>query len=191
MAITNRCELIQSAVDTIKAHSYLEIGVADKSTFNAIQCLSKASVDPNVDGVSFKLTSDDFFKQNHTMFDVIFIDGLHEKEQVLRDMNNSIACLNPKGIIITHDTLPLDSCQTNGGLCWNAWEAFAQLRRTTPNVFMASVILSNDSVGSGVIRHGSQTLYEGPMPNGWAEYTEHRNELMNVISLEKLMTTWQ
>ncbi len=190
MAITNRRELIQSAIDTIKARFYLEIGVADNANFNAITCYTKASVDPN-QPATFRVKSDDFFKNNKMMFDVIFIDGLHEKEQVIRDMNNSLVYLTPKGIIITHDTLPLVSCQTDSILCWNAWEAFAHLRRTNPNVFMASVILSNDSVGSGVIRHGSQTLYAGPVPNGWGEYTEHRDELMNVIPLEKLITTWQ
>jgi hypothetical protein len=184
--MNNRQELIQAIIDAIKAKKYLEIGIADGNNFKAINCNCKASVDPNQDS-TFRVPSDDFFKTNTRNYDVIFIDGLHEREQVVRDINGSLACLNPNGVIITHDTLPLETCQTDSGLCWNAWEAFAYLRTTNPNVFMASVILSNDSVGSGIIRHGQQTLYPHPIPVGWANYAQERDTLMNVMTPENLL----
>ena len=40
------------------------------------------------------------------MFDVIFIDGMHQIEYVLRDFNNSCKCLNKNGIILIDDVLP-------------------------------------------------------------------------------------
>jgi predicted O-methyltransferase YrrM len=52
------------------------------------------------------MTSDDFFSQNKETFDVIFIDGLHYYDQVSRDFNNSLSCLNKNGIIILHDMMP-------------------------------------------------------------------------------------
>jgi predicted O-methyltransferase YrrM len=51
----------------------------------------------------FKLKSDDFFKTNQIFFDVIYIDGYHKADQVLKDFINSWAVLNVKGIIIFDD----------------------------------------------------------------------------------------
>ena len=51
----------------------------------------------------FKGTSDKFFKNNSQKFDVIYIDGWHEANQVYKDINNSWDCLNVNGIIICDD----------------------------------------------------------------------------------------
>lgn len=190
MTPTTRCELVQAAIDAIKANTYLEIGIDNGYTFNNVRCPIKASVDPN-HNPTYKLTSDEYFKQYDTKFDVIFIDGLHEKEQVIRDINNSVKCLNSNGIIITHDTVLTHPCQTDKTLCGTTWEAFAHLRITNPHIFMASVMLSNDSVGCGIIRHGHQTPYAGEIPKNWEEYINCRDQLMNVIPIEKVMEMWQ
>ena len=47
--------------------------------------------------------SDIFFKNNKTNYDMIFIDGNHTINQVLKDIINSLNCLNKNGIIILHD----------------------------------------------------------------------------------------
>ncbi len=54
------------------------------------------------------MTSDDFFKTNLKRFDVIFIDGMHQVEYLVRDLNNSLKFLNPGGIIFIDDILPLN-----------------------------------------------------------------------------------
>jgi predicted O-methyltransferase YrrM len=51
----------------------------------------------------FKGTSDEFFKNNEQLFDVIYIDGWHEAPQVYKDINNSWDSLNVNGIIICDD----------------------------------------------------------------------------------------
>ncbi len=43
---------------------------------------------------------------NTQNFDVIFVDGLHTYEQVHRDVQNSLRCLNKDGYIVMHDLLP-------------------------------------------------------------------------------------
>ena len=40
------------------------------------------------------MTSDDFFRDNKEKFDLIFIDGLHETNQVDRDIENSLKFIN-------------------------------------------------------------------------------------------------
>ena len=56
---------------------YLEIGIAGGECFRFIEAAYKVSVDPAEDryahaNPTFKMTSDDFFKQNHEIFDIIF-----------------------------------------------------------------------------------------------------------------------
>jgi hypothetical protein len=54
------------------------------------------------------MTSDDFFKTNlDSLFDTIFIDGMHQSEYVIRDINNSIQQLNNNGKIFIDDILPI------------------------------------------------------------------------------------
>lgn len=106
---------------------------------------------------------------------------------MLNDINNSLKILTPKGVIVTHDTLLFDECQRDASVSWNAWEAFATLRTTNSNIFMASVKLSGDSVGCGVIKHGTQTLYGEPIPVSWSDYLQSRNKLMNIQSIETIL----
>jgi hypothetical protein len=91
---------------------YLEIGVEYGLTFKNIHFLDKTGVDPDPkfeveDKDSLKLfTSDDFFEKNEKIFAVIFIDGMHQCEYVLKDVNNSIECLSENGFIFMDDILP-------------------------------------------------------------------------------------
>jgi glycosyltransferase involved in cell wall biosynthesis len=108
-------------------HNYLEIGVETGYTFKNTHFINKTGIDPdpkcdNIDKNSIiKLTSDEYFSNNNsvdsddyienivtTKFDVIFIDGMHHCENVLRDFNNSIKVLNENGIIFIDDCLPLN-----------------------------------------------------------------------------------
>ena len=91
--------------------SYLEIGVEYGTSFKKIDIENKVGVDPDPkfeDDRLIKKTSDDFFKENTQKFDVIFIDGMHQSDYVLRDFNNSIDCLNDGGIIFLDDILPIN-----------------------------------------------------------------------------------
>ena len=65
----------------------------------------KIGVDP-VSGGNYRGKSDDFFSNNKKKFDLIFIDGLHEYQQVRKDILNSIKCLKEGGFILVHDCLP-------------------------------------------------------------------------------------
>ena len=101
-----RFEIIQKIIDKKKYENYLEIGCDKDSNFTKINIKNKIGVDP-LSGGNLKMTSNVFFKNNKTFFDCIFIDGLHIYEQVREDIFNSIKFLNPNGIIIIHDCLPL------------------------------------------------------------------------------------
>jgi len=101
---------------TNKYDRYLEVGVEYGECFNETHFVNKVGVDPDpkfcskVGQIIFLQTSDDFFKQYDVkqQFDVIFIDGMHQTEYVLRDINNCIQILSTNGTIFMDDILPLN-----------------------------------------------------------------------------------
>ena len=100
-----RWDLINEILKRKNINSYLEIGCDDNLLFDRIKIENKIGVDPRQGG-NIKKTSDEFFKGNEKKFDFIFIDGLHEFEQVNKDIENSLKSLNNNGMILLHDCLP-------------------------------------------------------------------------------------
>ena len=52
---------------------------------------------------TFKGTSDSFFLNHKEKYDVIYIDGSHEADQVYKDIKNSWKILNINGVLICDD----------------------------------------------------------------------------------------
>ena len=102
---SSRFDIINKIIKKKKFESYLEIGCQSDINFSKIIIKNKIGVDPQSGG-THRMTSDDFFKQNKSTFDLIFIDGLHIYEQVLKDIENSLKVLNDNGVILIHDCLP-------------------------------------------------------------------------------------
>jgi glycosyltransferase involved in cell wall biosynthesis len=108
----NRYDIINKL--TKPTDIYLEIGVEYGECFNSVHFLDKTGVDPDPKfkpgiGQLFKLTSDQFFEtKGERIFDVIFIDGMHQSEYILRDINNSIRFLAEDGFIFIDDILPFN-----------------------------------------------------------------------------------
>jgi len=107
--------LIRWIVDLTNCQNYLEIGVESGDCIRNIRDVVKKCVAVDVadmmvdkDKIEFHhMTSDDFFKNNKEMFDIIFIDGDHNFEQARLDFENSLIFLNKHGIILLHDTDPM------------------------------------------------------------------------------------
>ena len=112
--ITGTAQRINQLLEFTAGQNYLEIGTNYGYTFEGIKAKNTLGVDPkkkyfvhNSDR-HIKDTSDNFFKYNTSKFDLIFIDGLHEYRQVVRDLINSLNTLNKKGIILIDDIYPAD-----------------------------------------------------------------------------------
>lgn len=103
----NRASVVSLLLSTFKSGNpkYLEIGCGSNATFDTVPLTEKVGVDPWTGG-NFRGTSDFFFSQNHSLFDVIFIDGHHEYNQARRDLENALKVVKPGGFIILHDMLP-------------------------------------------------------------------------------------
>lgn len=97
--------------------SYLEIGVENGLTLEAVKIENKTGVDPHPQFIrtfftyatkSKVMESDQFFESNQAEFEIIYLDGLHTFEQTYRDFINSLKVISNDGFIIVDDTVPID-----------------------------------------------------------------------------------
>lgn len=149
----NRIALVNLLI-SLKGHNckYLEIGCDDNELFDAVFCQHKIGVDPKRGG-SHRMTSDEFFQQNNTKFDVVFIDGLHEYEQVRQDAINALNTTNDGAWIAFHDFLPRDWREQHvprlrGSWTGDCWKLAVELSQTEGIDFK----IININHGVGVIR---------------------------------------
>jgi len=109
--INHHTQLLNYLINKHGLQSYLEIGVNNPmNNYHKIRLPveNKVGVDPclTLKDNLLPITSDIFFARQTDKFDLIFIDGLHYADQVKKDFENSLACLNDGGYILIHDTLP-------------------------------------------------------------------------------------
>jgi len=117
---------------TKQHYKYLEIGIENGYTFFKTHFIHKIGVDPDPkcdksDNFEIHKCTSDYYFENINIpdinsidsddhidnlkpynFDVIFIDGMHHCENVIRDFNNSINVLKENGTIFIDDCIPLN-----------------------------------------------------------------------------------
>jgi hypothetical protein len=178
--IVTRIDIINYLISQYGYKNYLEIGVRDPDQcFNWINCENKTSVDPKAEPFGtppdveydYELTSDNFFRMldsdklklsPETLWDIIFIDGLHTAEQVHRDIENSLNHLSPNGTIVLHDCSPPNQeyaredyysiLDENGEPTpWNGtvWKTIYHFRTSRPDLTVQTV---DTDWGVGIIR---------------------------------------
>jgi len=189
--LATRTDIINFLVRRNGYDSYLEIGVRDASSnFNRVRVSHKESVDPAPRGdATHEMASDEFFAQlddDGRGYDIVMVDGLHIYDQVMRDVENSLAHLRPGGAIVLHDCNPPEESnqveEYDGKSPWNGtvWKAIARLRMTRPD--LAIYVIDTDW-GVGVIARGEQELFPS-VPDGELTFeflARTRRELLNVV----------
>lgn len=158
-----------------------------------------------------KMTSDEFFekfppgeinpiteKKFLEDFDIIFIDGLHEAEQVGRDIENSLKHLSPGGTIVMHDCKPEIYEHTTTGDCGGNWlgdtyKAFMKFHFEHPEY--NSYVVDTDW-GCGIIEtpciDSTFPLIDGLFKGEdyrnfleWDKFSENKAGLLNLITVEE------
>ena len=201
-----RYDIINALIRKNNYKNYLEIGVRDNYCFNKIKIKDKSGVDPMYDDweiknsdnwdhskvpVKYRMTSDEYFKKHKTKYDIIFIDGLHENEQVYRDIQNSLKCLNKGGAILMHDCLPVKEehqvvpRQTN---CWNGdvWKAYVRVRNERKDIDMC-IIDTDTGVGIITFDKKEKPAIKGKVKLDWENYIKYKEEWMNIKSISELV----
>jgi hypothetical protein len=187
-----RTEIIKILLKKNNYKSYLEIGVNTPAqpgfNFTSIDAETKHGVDPAVD-TTFKMTSDDFFKDHVTMkYDLIFVDGLHIFDQAHRDIVNSIEWLNENGSIVVHDTNPKEEITqrpVRASNVWHGdvWRAILKLRMERSDI---SIYTIDADEGCAVITKGHQDLFVPPANSAdissFDFFNQHRKEILNLIT---------
>lgn len=193
--------------------SYLEIGINDPSkNFDLINCKFRVGVDPAPTAkANFFGTSDEFFDSMNVQknlvtkcgaislmgyeslnpvirYDCILIDGLHHADQVKKDFENSLSCLNEGGIILIHDTNPAEERFTavprkeRGRWNGDVWKFITELY----NYPVEWRTVKEDANGLTVVKIGNGST---PPPEGerdWAYFTQHKEAFLNLCSFEEL-----
>lgn len=145
--------------------------------------------------INYEITSDDFFSYHgKTMYDIIFIDGLHHSNQVDKDIENSLKFLKQDGFIILHDCNPpeyeIQLVPRQTGI-WNGdvWKSIVKLRCQRPDLEVSVV---DTDWGIGIVRRGGQKLlsYELNKCLDWNFFDVNRDEILNIISVGEFYNTY-
>lgn len=117
---THSSRRVNAVASRLGGRRYLEIGVHTGATFRTVEMEDRTGVDPsfafdtgehqNETTRLLEQTSDAFFAQEpaSSQFDVVFIDGLHTFEQVVRDFSNTVLHTHRRSAILLDDTVPND-----------------------------------------------------------------------------------
>ena len=180
---------------------YLEIGTDRDEVFAQMNGFDlKVGVDPNAGGTQ-RMTSDAYFAINRARdvserdyFDLVLIDGLHEHEQVLRDVDHALECLLPGGTLVLHDCMPFEERQQIvprpqplGFWTGDVWKAVFLLRQR----FDLDVAVGCFDWGVGVVRVRPNSRPFAGLPGTptqwtWNEYLAVWDEGLNPMSFESL-----
>jgi len=190
-----RYDLINYLIKKNKFLNYLEIGVFHGDNIRLIKAPHKDGVDPGYEGVvapevTYPITSDDFFeliKGHDIKYDIIFIDGLHHKEQVDKDIKNSLNHLVPNGYILLHDCNPISyeaQKVPRETVVWNGdvWESIVNLRLNRSDL---EVKVVDTDFGVGIVNFGKVTPYNKSKDITWEYFQENKKELINLITVEE------
>lgn len=215
-----RHDIINSIANCVNASTYLEIGVSRGITFDRVEVKAKTAVDPKFkfDYITkasdntkyYQLSSDEFFgfHAGDSLYDIIYLDGLHTFEQTLRDLLNSIHYLSPRGVIIIDDTVPSSYFAS-----LNSQKVASDLRKAVGELdksWMGDVykvvafihsFLSCFSYGTVKENHGQTILWKSHRPfsnslflsmldisnMSYAGFLQHHDEFMNYQNLSDML----
>jgi len=198
-----RYDIINYLIDEYKLINYLEIGVFQGENIRKVKAIHKDGVDPGAEGfvvpeVNFPMTSDAFFElvkdQNEIKYDIIFIDGLHHADQVIKDIENSLKHLTHNGFIVMHDCNPVSyeaQLVPRKTIAWNGdtWKSFVDFKTNNKN-FKCCVI--DTDFGIGVIQNNYLFKPEFNISStlSWDYFNTNRKEILNLISVDEFKNTY-
>lgn len=201
--MTTRWDLCNAHLATFHPSRFLEIGVSHGRGAQKVTAGTILGVDPRpvplvrllhgYDTLAH-MASDDFFaRQTHWLgLSVVLIDGLHHADQVLRDVDHSLAHLHPRGMLVLHDTCPQTEADqqvprgTRGHWNGDVWKAVTLLRSTRRDLWVRTKDMDE---GCTLIQcaeaHQTPTiLTDAPTSLGdmtWTDYQQHRQDWLGIV----------
>jgi hypothetical protein len=195
-----RYEIINSFIKKYEFKDYLEIGVFKGECIREIECENKDGVDPGIENVlieevNYPMGSNEFFNQNNKKYDIVFIDGLHHSEQVDLDIKNALKWTNDNGVVLLHDCNPPTPNHAAVPQIQEAWngdvyKSVLKFQKNNKNYLYYTI---DTDWGVGVIVKNKNQIYslsdesyESGI-NNWDYFDSKRNELLNLISVDRFL----
>lgn len=193
----NRTDVLNHLARKYGLKRFLEIGLQNASqNFDKIECEYKVSVDPDPNAhADFCMTSDQFFerineyKDSYTRnYDLIFIDGLHQAEQVKKDFENSLKVLSPNGFIVLHDCNPEKEEHTivPRPTPTGHWQGSVYKFACELGLYYKKFNVVDIDCGCGVWNNSGQDIMKDS--NGWNgtwdDFTKNKETYLNIINWE-------
>jgi Methyltransferase domain len=221
----DRIKVIIALMKFRRLNNYFEIGVHNGHVLFKIRSNFKIAVDPdfvfdffrkagkilmnpyNLFNRYFEKTSDDFFRQDaervfaNKNVQIALIDGLHQYDYALRDIENTLKYLSDDGVILVHDCNPLSHSASGTWQEWQAsgekgfwngdvWKAIVHLRSTRRDI---NIFVLDCDHGLGVVTKG---LTEKPLfyqreqieKLTFAELEANREQLLNLKPVDYFYT---
>ena len=157
--------------------TYLELGVKDGYTFNAVSPIvekaygvdiiqrGSVKIDHNVE--FFECFTSKFYEnfvKRGEKIDFIFIDADHKKESVICDIAIAKDLIEPySGLIFVHDTYPIREELLDRGYCNNAWKAIRDIKEYSQKWELELITLPGPWAGLTIIRYTPDNKY------GWMD----------------------
>lgn len=219
----DRLKIIQLLMKKKRLKNYLEIGVFNGHIFFRIRSDFKVAVDPefrfdntrklgklfvnpyNLYNRYYQKASDDFFEKDAPALfatkkiEISLIDGMHEFDFALRDIENTVKYLSNNGVIVVHDCNPLTkeaNCSfeewknRNFSGVWNGdvWKAVLYIRSQRKD--LTAFVLDTDH-GLGIISRKPDTNPLGFSKQeiekfGYSDFDVNRNEWLNLQPVKYL-----
>jgi hypothetical protein len=137
----NHSDLVAEVVKQLNCSTYLELGVYDGATLSKVNGFVDRLISVDIKdlrkqkiGEFHLMTTDTFFETFTDKVDVVFIDADHNFESVKKDFKNSINLLNPLGMIILHDTDPIEEKYLDFGYCGDSYKMNSWIRKNYPEL---------------------------------------------------------
>ena len=162
--------LLEEIHQRLRPRTYLEIGVNEGHSLRTVLPGTRAvGVDPEpllrnpVDAAVFSLTSDEFFARydlravlEGVPLDLVFIDGMHLFEFVLRDLINVGRYATPTTTVLLHDCYPISAeTATREHLTYlwtgDVWKIILCLKEYCPGV--AVRVVDAPPAGLAIVRY--------------------------------------
>lgn len=166
-------EFIIELSKLFKPKVYVEIGARFGYVFNAVSpnCGEAYALDLRLKGIKqksnvkcYQMSSDDFAlhweKKIKKPIDILFIDADHNYKQVIKDFDNfSKFVPENTGLILLHDTYPVNKELLKEDACSDAWKAAKEINRKRKYKDYEIVTLPGPWAGLSIIRKAKRHGY--------------------------------
>ena len=147
-------DFIVHLASILKPNKYLEVGIHHCGLFNKMIPFADNlfGVDTNPASAYFmnksnkvkffNSTSASFFEEaieRNEKFDFIFIDADHSKDAVKLDFAMSMKCLSDQGILVLHDTFPINEAATSRERCDDGYLAIEELGKVVSDYELVTI----------------------------------------------------